>query len=87
MLLLASHRQWGEREGAIVESELEGHMHGVKQHFLAHQLDLQVFVIKVPSHFPYLAHRIIDETPAFASIMKSQTCIHQSLKNLDSKIL
>lgn len=83
MLLLPSHREGGEGEGAIIEGELKGNVHGVEEHLLAHQLDLQLLVIKVPSHFPYLAHRVIDEAPAFAPIMKGQTCIDRSLKNLD----
>lgn len=75
MLLLASHRERGEREGAIVEGELEGHVHGVEEHLLAHQLDMQLLVIEVTCHLPYLAHRVIDEAPAFAPIMKGQTCV------------
>lgn len=36
MFLFACHCERGEREGPIVEGELEGHMDGVKQHFLAY---------------------------------------------------
>lgn len=71
MLLFAGHRERGEREGPIVEGELKSHVHGVKQHLLAHQLDLQLLVIKVPRHLPYLAHRIVDEATAFAPVMQS----------------
>lgn len=69
MLLLAGHRERGEREGAIIEGKLEGHMNGVEQHFFAHQLDLQLLVIEMPGHLSYLAHRVVHETSAFAPIM------------------
>lgn len=73
MLLFPSHRQRSKREGAIIKGELKSHMHGIEQHLLAYQFDLQLLMIKVPCDFPYLTHRIVHKATAFAPIMKGQT--------------
>lgn len=79
MFLLASHRERCQGEGAIVEGKLKGHMDSVEEHFLAYEFDLQFLVIKVPSDFSYLAHCVVDEAPAFASIVESQPCVDSLL--------
>lgn len=71
VFLLAGHRERGEREGPIVKGELKSHVHGVEQNFLAHQLDLKFLMIEMSRHLPYLTHRIVNESSAFAPVMKS----------------
>lgn len=73
VLLLAGHGERGQGERPIVEGQLEGHVDRVEEYLFADELDLELLVVKVPGHFPDLAHRVVDETPPFASVMQSQS--------------
>ena len=73
MLLLPRHGERGEGEGSIVECQLKGDVHGVEEYLLADELDLELLVIKVTGDLAYLSHRVVNEAPAFASVMQSQS--------------
>jgi hypothetical protein len=85
VLLLPGHGEGGQGEGPVVEGQLEGDVDGVEEYLLADELNLQVLVVKVPRDLPYLAHGVIHEAPALASVMQSQSCEYR--KGLQALLL